>query len=410
MEKTAKYLTTLSLIFSLAALIYSCGGDGPPGVTTLPAPTKAASATTKAVVAAVGASSKSTGSFKPGDSGSENDPQRILRGLDLLKEKLRGNQGRFKALQSITTGSPMPCDPTIPDSGTMTTKTDDNNTPDNPLDDTTTATFTNCRENRNDGIQVLKNGTSISMISGFATTTITFTETFTNYEEKEFNLTKSTTNPIYTLKMNETFTFSGKITYCTGSNANGGPSQDLMDGIITFNGTEEEIEDADANGTPELDELFSSTNLSITGSDTYISETCGDVKTSLVINGTASFEDKLHPTDKYKATFKGATITYSPTTKTINNVIVKGEEEVFNGQVVVESDCLTGTYDIKTVTPFFIPDVADCPVLGEMHITGSGVTSTVTATSIGGMNIDATSNGPTSDDKSFKTCDEAEMC
>jgi hypothetical protein len=106
------------------------------------------------------------------------------------------------------------------------------------------------------------------------------------------------------------------------------------------------------------------------------------------------------------AKFSNFTVTFSPTT--VNGV--KGETEVYSGSISITTNCLVETtFTISTVVPIFYPDGdVDCPTAGKILVTGGGVTSAVTFTASGGVQIDEGNNGTT--DKDFSDCDDADVC
>ena len=83
----------------VACLVFGCDGDNPLPPTSQ-SNLKAASAANTALVASMGTITKGLG--KPGGAVvvSESDPEKILNGLDLLKERLAGTGGRFKTLEA----------------------------------------------------------------------------------------------------------------------------------------------------------------------------------------------------------------------------------------------------------------------------------------------------------------------
>ena len=180
----------------------------------------------------------------------------------------------------------------------------------------------------------------------------------------------------------------------------------LFVGTIAFSGSYREIVDEDPDdGTPESDET------EIYDFTLQFSETCNaagaDIaSTQFVLNGTIVFTDNLDAVNSETANFSDFTVTLSPTT--VNGV--KGETEVYSGSISITTNCLVETtFTISTVVPIFYPDGdVDCPTAGKILVTGGGVTSAVTFTASGGVQIDEGNNGTI--DKTFADCEDADVC
>lgn len=63
-----------------------------------------------------------------------------------------------------------------------------------------------------------------------------------------------------------------------------------------------------------------------------------------------------------------------------------GTTRTFNGDISMQTTCLTGKLTVKTVTPVFTPKYGSCPTSGKISATGSGAAEVV-YTSSGGVEI-----------------------
>jgi hypothetical protein len=181
----------------------------------------------------------------------------------------------------------------------------------------------------------------------------------------------------------------------------------LFVGTIAFSGSYREIVDEDpADGTPESDETELYDNFTLKFTETCLETATGIVSTEMVLNGAIAFTDNLDAVNSETAKFSNFTVTFSPTT--VNGV--KGEAEVYSGSISITTNCLVETtFTISTVVSIFYPDGdVDCPTAGKLLVTGGGVTSAVTFTASGGVQIDEGNNGTI--DKTFAHCDDADAC
>src|SRR5581483_3842067 len=109
--------------------------------------------------------------------------------------------------------------------------------------------------------------------------------------------------------------------------------------------------------------------------------------------------------DNFTAGFTNYTIT--ETERKTNGAVV-GDQLTLAGTIALTSPCASGTYTMTTESPLFFPKGAACPVEGKVLIAGGGMTTSVTATSTGGVNIDEGNDGTI--DKTFETCDGSDLC
>lgn len=413
-----KYFSlTIGMILSLSLLVYACGGGGGGGTTTSPANGKSSSAATKSVVNTLGGATTATTAAKPSfkgegeGGGAESDAALIRKGLEGLKAQLRSEGKRQKGLQATSTvdRSLDECDR----GGSASMTIDDGNTPDNSSDDIFTTTYTNCRSSSGSGKEALKNGSEAVQ---FTATGITLT--FTNLEGSEFITSLSSTNPIEYEKINGTFNISGgTLSTCAISQTE---DEFFFSGAtVTVNGTSEEKEDENADGTLEKHELSTSTNFTMTITETFTpAPACESTSTTIVLNGATAFEDKLNANsdDNYSASFTNYTMTLASATRGS----VSGIEMTLDGEVTIDSNCADGTYTVRTTAVLFFPDDEDCPTEGTLEVTGGGTTATVVVNPDGSVDFDDDNDGviendhdgiaEPGEDKHFGSCDDSDIC
>lgn len=407
---------TLGVLLSTSLLVYACGGGGGGGgTTTSPANGKSSSAATKSVVNALGGAMTATASAKPsskgGGGGAENDAALIRKGLEALKTQMQNNGKRQKGLQATSTVNLTAEECDLGGSASMTI--DDRDTLDDPSDDIYTTTYTNCQRSSGSEEVKLKNGTEAVQ---FTATGITLT--FTNLEESEFITTLSPTNPVEYEKTNGTFGVSGgTLTPCAASSTE---EEFFFSGAtVTVNGTSEEKKDENADGTPEKHELSTSTNFTMTITETFTpAPTCETTNMTIVLNGATAFEDRLNASndDNYSASFNDYTMTLASDIRGA----VSGIEMTLDGEVTIDSNCADGTYTVRTTAVLFFPDDEDCPTEGTLEVTGGGATAIVVINSDGSVDFDDDNDGviendgdgivEPGEDKHFDSCDDSDIC
>lgn len=421
MLSTKNQGTVLSVLLSAGLLVSACGGGGGGGTSTTAATSKASSAATKSIVSTVGAGGAGidAGSAKPSlkgtASGAENDATLMRKGIENLKARMQGGGGRQKAMMAVT-GPTVPCDNA---GGTEENLVDDKDTPD-PSDDKFITIYTNCRTNKEPGLDKLKNGrVEDSFAGGLFSSSFSGldpADTTKGFEESEID----TTSGNRVIKFEST---KGTVVMTGGSFVDCGTEFFAQNAVLTMNMTVEEKEDEDATVGFEKHELFTANNFTMKITDNFNpSPACTFISEVIVLSGTTSFEDKLNPNsdDNYTAAFTDFTVTI--TDREDANGVFLGEEVALSGSVTITSPCANGTYTVAsaTTTPLFFPDGAACPVEGRIDVSGGGSTSLVVVNPDGSVDFDDNNNGTIEndgdgipepgEDKHFDTCDDADVC
>lgn len=409
---------TLSILLSAGLFVSACGGGGGgSSASTTPATSKASSAATKSIVSTVGAGGAGidAGSAKPslkGDaSGAENDATLIRKGIERLKARMQGGGGRQKAMMAVT-GPTVNCGI----SGTEQNLVDDKDTADT-ADDEFITTYVNCRENKEAGLDRLKNGTEkFSFAGGLFSSSFSNSDATKGFEESEID----TTSGDRVIKFEST---KGTLAMTGGSFSDQCPDEFFaQDAVLTMNMTVEEKKDEDATVDGfEKHELFTANNFTMKITDNFNATDCTFVSEVIVLNGTTSFEDKLNAAsdDNYSASFADFTVTITDRKDPTSGAFL-GEEIALSGSVTITSTCATGTYTVATTTPLFFPDGAACPVEGRIDVTGGGGTSAVLVNGDGSVDFDDNGDGNVDDNgndivepgegKHFDTCEDADVC
>lgn len=402
-SRMKKLGTAFVAIFTTAFLVYACGGGGSSSGgnagTTAPADSKTAAAGTKTVISGLDAAglagTVSAGLGKPSrksESEVQNNAKSIRKGLENLKVRFQG-QTRRKTSRAVSQNdlSTFFCNL----SGSAIESTDDKNTPNDPLDDTITTTYTDCRSGGS-GFEFVSNGVIVDAFSGAG-----FTSTFTNYEEKNFDTTLSASNPVGVFRINGTMTSNGGLVDCgSGQNA----TVFFSNALFTLNVTSDDKIDDNADGTPEVHEIFTGTNLAMTINESFNAGTCTPTGSSITLNGGSTFADQLSAADNFSATFTNYAVTTTPSAR--NGVA--GDEMTSTGTIAIDSACVDGTYTVTTPTTLFIPEDQSCPIEGKLLFTGGGATVAVISSPGGGIDIDEGDNG--SIEKTFANCEDANVC
>lgn len=178
----------------------------------------------------------------------------------------------------------------------------------------------------------------------------------------------------------------------------------------TFNITGTDRRDSDGDGLFELDEAYALTNLVISIAET---PACANGPVTITLNGTQSFTNFNDASLNTSSTFNNVELIITPTTKLINGIIsTKGFENSLSGTMTVSSGalCVNSTHSIVTETPFFTANGASCAVLGKQLLTNttSGQVVAVSATAVGGLDVDVGNDGIIEDN--FADCKKATVC
>lgn len=413
---------TIGMLLSTSLLVYACGGGGGGGASTTPATSKASSAATKSLVSTVGAVGAGTGAgaakpaFKGTASGTENDAYLIRRGIENLKARMQGGGNRQKAMMAVT-GPTTDCRLNGAPSGTEQNLVDDNGTPSDSSDDKFITIYTNCRTNKEPGLDKLKNGrVEESFAGGLFSSSFSNSDAARGFEESEIDTTSGTDRVIKFESTKGTLAMSG------GSLVACGTEFFAQNAALTMNMTVEEKEDDDATVGFEKHELFTANNFKMTITDNFNpSPVCTLTSEVIVLNGGTSFEDKLNSAsdDNYSAAFTDFTVTTTDRKDATSGAFL-GEEIALSGSVTITSPCANGTYTVATATPLFFPDGAACPVEGRIDISGGGSTSAVLVNGNGSVDFDDNGDGIVDDDKDgtiepgegkhFDSCDDSDIC
>ena len=375
----------------VSALLAGCSDTTTtPPVSQSGANAKTSAAATKATTSAFSAASSGTSVGKPDGSSGNSDGGFVNRALESLKgvASLSTSSKRSKAL--LVGGSGIPVFTTCAFGGTteITTTVDETGT--------TIKTVSNqCVDSKTNAIEHFENGT----------TTVTFGQnnfsiTYSDFTEGE----RDVTNPSVPIKIREEKTV-GTFSISNAQFSSCQTETFFAAGSMNMNATFSEYKDEDGNGTPEVNEVFTMTNFTISVTDEFNQQTCASIKETFVANGTIAFTDQLVSSgeNNFSATLTNFTSVTTPATG--------GENETLTGTVAVTTNCENGTFEISTVTPMFYsnnPGSDDCPTAGKLLVTGGGVTSAVTFTALGGVQIDEGNNGTI--DKTFADCDDADVC
>ncbi|MGB3942111.1 MAG: hypothetical protein WBK96_11525 [Candidatus Manganitrophaceae bacterium] len=202
--------------------------------------------------------------------------------------------------------------------------------------------------------------------------------------------------------VNGTIAFSGTDVDCNGESF-------LEDGTLTVNVTGYDKEDETGDGTFEINESFTFTDLTMTITEAHtVAPACTPGVATLTLNGGMNSTDNVNGDDSFSATFTTFQMVLTPTTR--NSVV--GETLSLSGTIAITSSCANGTFTISTPVGQepFVPDNSedDCLTDGRFFVASGGTTTAVIFTSTGGVQIDEGNNG--SVDASFADCDAAEVC
>lgn len=110
-----------------------------------------------------------------------------------------------------------------------------------------------------------------------------------------------------------------------------------------------------------------------------------DMTVSATIAGTTSCVYDNNPSKKIIVTYNNVNIDIQSTTSY--------EEITFNGQMVVETPCFTGTVSIETIEPIYRVKDEDCPESGKIKVSSESENATITFNSDGTISIDEDSDG-----------------
>lgn len=177
----------------------------------------------------------------------------------------------------------------------------------------------------------------------------------------------------------------------------------------SFNITGTDQRDSDGDGLFELDEAYALTNFVISIAET---PACANGPVTMTLNGTQSFTNNNNAELSSSFTFNNVQLTITPTTKLINGLSTKGFENSLSGIMTITSGtfCVNSTHSITTETPFFTANGVSCAILGKQLLTNtsSGEVVAVSATAVGGLDIDVGNDGTVED--TFTDCKETTVC
>lgn len=177
----------------------------------------------------------------------------------------------------------------------------------------------------------------------------------------------------------------------------------------TFNITGTDRRDSDGDGLFEMDEAYVLSNFVISIAET---PACANGPVTMTLNGTQSFTNLNDAELSTSATFNNVQLIITPTTKSINGLPTRGFENSLSGTMTVTSGtfCVSSTHSIVTETPFFTANGVSCAILGKQLLTNttSGQVVSVSATAVGGLDIDVGNDGSIEDN--FSDCKKAIVC
>ena len=375
----------------VSALLAGCS-DSPttPPVSQSGANAKTSVAATKASTSAFNSASSGTGLGKPDGFGNNSRGGFVNRAFESLKGisvSSAPSSGRSKALMAHKLGhTVVPCK--VRGEQEITIEGNETN-------GTTTIISRDCVYAKNENVEYFVNGTTTETFSSNS-----FSFTASDFTEGERDVADpSVPIIIREYKTDGTFSISNlQIVFCE-------TKEFWTAGKMSISATESEYKDEDRIGTAEVNEVYTMTNFIATIAEEFNKATCALIKETFVANGKIDFTDKLVPSgeNNFSATLTNFTSVITPATG--------GENETLTGTVAVTTNCENGTFEISTVTPLFFSNNAgsdDCPTAGKILVTGGGVTSAVTFTVLGGVEIDEGDNGTI--DKTFADCDDADVC
>jgi len=131
--------------------------------------------------------------------------------------------------------------------------------------------------------------------------------------------------------------------------------------------------------------------------DISISGNENDMTISETIAGTSSCVYDNDQSKKISVTYNNVNVNFHSTTNY--------EEMTFNGQMVIESPCFTGTVSVETIQPIHRVESDDCPESGKIKVTSGSKSVTITFNSNGTISIDENSDG--SIDYTVPNCDDS---
>lgn len=372
---------SMAMLASLALFIYGCGGGGgggggnnaPNAAPAAQAAGSASKAVSTALNLATAGMNGTVPSLKAGGSASIGDEAQVSKALKAFKATVANR----KKLQTVTPGDPVPCEV----DGDVTTSIDDNDTPLNSLDDTTTTTYNNCSDSEG----TVTNG---SLVMTLGADLFSF-----NYNDYVIRTT-------FSGAVSETV-FDGGFSFQSTSGDCGMESATMTDDL-TFTTKFDQAGD----GTFEVNSAFA-IDLTMVIAQVF-AEDCTPEATTLTLNGGTTSTNNVD-SESDVVTFTDFTMVMTPDTREINGVETDGDTLSLNGTIEISSSCTDATtFTISTPEGEepFMPENGDCPVDGRFIITNGGNTVAVIYTSTGGVQIDEGNNG--SIDDSFASCDDAE--
>lgn len=389
MKTLAKNWNTLFRVLILFFFLFteSCGGGGggagspnPPGPTPNPPAAGGSQAPALADRAITSLLDVTNQGFNP--NFSPNFPANFKT----------GPFSHQKGLQAVT---PVPLDRC--NSGTENSTRDDNQTPNDPADDTVTTQSDNC-------VRTFQGGKTVTHgIVVFKRSAGGYVVTLTNRQER---FEQDSTGMVTETTQNGTIAFSGTEESCIADPITGPFALFRPNGRFILNLTSSFKFNRTKDGTLDRDDssVMNGTEVSVT--ETFDRSTCTLTQSTVTMNGRVENTDHLRNI-VFNTTLTDFKRVATPTT--INGI--PGEKVSVNGTITIESNCVNGTFILETPVgqePFFPTEGDGCPVSGKTVTKSGDAATAINYTSTGGVEIDEGNDG--SIEKSFTTCNEANTC
>ncbi|WDT72855.1 MAG: hypothetical protein MPW17_08450 [Candidatus Manganitrophus sp.] len=351
------------------------GGGGNNNQNAAPAAQAAGSASkavSTALNLAINGMNGTVPSFKPGGAASISDAAQVSKALKAFKSAVANR----KARRALSRDEEFDCEV----SGKFRITTEDHDNED-PLDDTTTTTYTDCSDSEGS----VTNGSLVMTLGG---------------DLFSFNYNDYVIRTTFSGAVSE-IVFDGGFSFESVNGDCGMESATMIDDL-SFTTKFDQAGD----GTFEVNSSFA-TNMTMALAQAF-AEDCTPGANTMTLNGGTTSTNNVD-SESEVVTFTDFTMVMTPATREINGVETNGDILSLNGTIEVSSSCTDATtFTISTPAGEepFVPEDGSCPVDGKFIITNGGNTVAVIYTSTGGVQIDEGNNG--SIDDTFASCDDAE--
>lgn len=174
---------------------------------------------------------------------------------------------------------------------------------------------------------------------------------------------------------------------------------------LTMDGTISNKEDANADGTLDLNMSEQMTSFKLGVLVNTLDNLCNPTDSTITMSGGISTTNNIQTNDSFSMTIAAANpLTITAMTVTIPSA---GENVTISGTFATTSSCFNGSLTIATPTPVFYPTGSESPTAGKIVITGD-ISGTVTYTSTGDVQVDEGSDGTV--DKTYPSGTPIEAC